>query len=63
MKLDLNVFDDFVANRNGRRLVRKEWGDGKATACLLAAIAPQAIDNPSACPACIMPQWLAHLTP
>jgi len=46
-------------------LVRKEWGDGHERACLLAALSPESSQgqSPSGCPASVMPQWLAHLTP
>ena len=51
------------------RLIRNAWTDlddqGRETACLLAAMSPEvaAGEDASACPADIMPQWLAHLTP
>ena len=51
------------------RLIRRAWAgtddQGRETACLLAAISPEAgqAQNPNACPAHVMPQWLAHLTP
>lgn len=50
-------------------LIRGEWvgtdASGRETACLLAAMVPQCgeDENSSACPATIMPSWLAHLTP
>ncbi len=46
-------------------LVRNEWGDGHERACLLAALSPESSQgqSPSVCPASVMPQWLAHLTP
>ena len=39
--------------------------DGRETACLLAAIFPQAGLQQSSrgCPAALMPQWIADLTP
>ena len=51
------------------RLIRNAWTDldnqGRETACLLAAMSPEvaARENASACPASIMPKWLAYLTP
>lgn len=46
------------------RLIRKSWGSTKARACLLVALAgDQVIEDPGACPASILPAWLAHLTP
>lgn len=51
------------------RLIRKSWtgtdDQGRETACLLAALSPEVARNKAAeaCPASIMPQWLAHLTP
>ena len=54
---------------NEGRLTRKEWASqddaGRATACLLAALVPECGRDGSAaaCPAELMPAWLAHLTP
>jgi hypothetical protein len=51
------------------RLIRRKWTGkddaGRATACLLAALAPKCGKKrtSSACPAEVMPQWLAELTP
>jgi hypothetical protein len=49
------------------RIVRREWGDGVERACLLLAVAPEVgpdgAHGPGACPATVMPQWLARLTP
>lgn len=46
-------------------LVRREWGDGRETACLLSAIHPPCSQTKDAamCPATLMPEWLAELTP
>jgi hypothetical protein len=50
-------------------LIRNDWigtdDDGRETACLLAAVAPECGQARSAgsCPANVMPSWLAHLTP
>ena len=62
-----------VANLNAfledGRLTRNEWTgkdtQGRETACLLAALSPEAGEQRSAekCPAEVMPLWLAHLTP
>lgn len=51
------------------RLIRRAWVDidehGRKTACLLAALSPDVCraHDAGACPADIMPQWLAYLTP
>jgi hypothetical protein len=51
------------------RIIRNVWfgidQQGRETACLLAALSPEAgeSENPDFCPAAVMPQWLAHLTP
>lgn len=51
------------------RIARNEWfgidEQGRATACLLAALSPEAGDaeNADFCPAAVMPLWLAHITP
>lgn len=51
------------------RLLRHAWtdteADGRERACLLAAIAPETgkVESASACPAELMPAFLAHLTP
>ena len=51
------------------RLIRDQWigedAQGRETACLLAALSPEAArdGSASACPASIMPAWLAYLTP
>jgi hypothetical protein len=46
-------------------LLRKSWTDGNERACLLAALSPEAgsTQSASACPAEVMPRWLAELTP
>ena len=50
-------------------LIRKAWtgvdAQGRATACLLAAMSTRVAkdEDASSCPASIMPSWLAHLTP
>lgn len=45
-------------------LVRRKWGDGRKTACLIAAIHPACARkrSASACPATLMPEWLAVLS-
>lgn len=51
------------------RLIRNQWtgtdAQGRTTACLLAALSPDVAHQHSAaaCPASIMPSWLARLTP
>jgi len=51
------------------RILRGKWTDtdaaGRELACLLAALAPEAAEsrNPRNCPAEVMPEWLACLTP
>jgi hypothetical protein len=47
------------------RLIRRAWTKGHDRACLLAALSPEAgaAESASACPAEIMPPWLAHMTP
>jgi hypothetical protein len=50
------------------RLIRNAWtgedGHGRATACLLAALSPEAGESRKAyaCPATVMPGWLARVT-
>lgn len=50
-------------------LARRRWtgtdAQGRHIACLLATVAPVCGErkDPTACPADIMPEWLAHLTP
>jgi hypothetical protein len=64
--VDTTKLNQFIAEG---RLIRNDWtgidDQGRETACLLAAVSPEVTDdgNPGACPADIMPQWLAHLTP
>jgi hypothetical protein len=47
------------------RIIRHAWTEGHDRACLLAALSPEAgaAESAAACPAEIMPPWLAHLTP
>ena len=51
------------------RVIRGKWTDidkeGRETACLLAALSPEVANSqdPSKCPANLMPEWMAHLTP
>lgn len=54
--------DTFI--REGR-IVRNVWGDGQERACLLLALAPEvgSDGNIDACPASVLPPWLAELTP
>lgn len=50
------------------RVIRKDWTreeDGRQLVCLLAALSPEVAkrETAEACPADLMPEWLAHLTP
>lgn len=51
------------------RIIRNDWSgtdeQGRATACLLAALSPEVAEaeTASACPASLMPVWFAHMTP
>jgi hypothetical protein len=51
------------------RLIREEWKKtdvaGRELVCMLVALSPEVGESESsdACPADVMPQWLAHLTP
>lgn len=51
------------------RVIRRNWEStdkhGRETACLLAWLSPEVkrSHHPAACPASVMPAWLAHLTP
>lgn len=51
------------------RIIRNDWvssdEQGRATACLLAALSPEVAEaeTASACPASLMPEWFAYLTP
>ena len=51
------------------RIIRNDWvssdAQGREVACLLTALSPEAgeDENPDACPAEVMPAWLAHITP
>jgi hypothetical protein len=53
---------------NEGRVIRNQWtgtdAQGRETACLLAALSPEAgsSQEASACPAHVMPSWLAYLT-
>ena len=54
---------------NEGRIIRDSWAgvdeEGRETACLLAALSPEVVEhgNASACPAELMPVWMAYLTP
>lgn len=47
---------------NNGTLLRGAWGDGRETACLYSALVPAATSSKN-CPADVMPQWLADVTP
>ena len=57
--------DRLDSMRVGGKLIRKQWTEGQEYACLLAALSPEAgsKESASACPAEVMPPWLAELTP
>lgn len=63
------TYEDRVGNLDHHiaegTLIRKDWGDGFRTACLLAALSPEVATSTeaSSCPASVMPKWLAQLTP
>jgi hypothetical protein len=60
MTVRADRIEDFF---NNGTLLRKGWGDGKETACLLVAIAPEVGEGHyENCPAEVMPEWLARLT-
>ena len=64
--IDLKNFDTMLS---GGRITRYQWtgrdDNGRVTACILAAIFPQAgkAKSASVCPSDQMWPWLAHLTP
>lgn len=64
----MNNTDKILSLFNNGRLVRWKWDwmdeYGRDCACLLVALAPETGSerSASACPAEIMPQWLAYLT-
>lgn len=66
MAIDPNVI---LSRLNDGTLARGRWTGtdalGRHIACLLAAIVPECGEkkSPSACPAEVMPAWLAYLTP
>jgi hypothetical protein len=63
---DTTTLNQYIAEG---RLLRKKWvgtdKHGREAACLLAALSPKVAHfrHSNACPANIMPKWLAHLTP
>ena len=62
----LQTFDTMLAEG---RIIRGSWtgkdSQGRDTACLLASLSPEVAHakTAGACPAEVMPSWLAHLTP
>ena len=61
-------FDRLDAYIAEGRILRRKWRDtdpdGRERACLLLALAPEVGDgNIGACPADLLPPWLAHFTP
>jgi len=67
--IDQTAIDRLETYRREGRLIRDAWtgtdAQGRETACLLAALVPEcgARQDAFACPADVMPPWLAHLTP
>lgn len=62
--MDTERLDRLDALIRENRIIRGAWTE-RDRACLLAALAPEAgkAQSASACPAEVMPAWLAHLTP
>src|SRR5262245_34527116 len=61
----VNRLDKYITEG---RLIRNDWigkDKGRATACLLVALAPECgkARSADACPASVMPRWFAELTP
>ena len=57
----LDRLDAMIASGS---IIRGAWTDGHERACLLAALSPEAgvAESATACPAEVMPPWMAHLT-
>ena len=66
---DMTAVDRLDSYIREGRLTRHQWtgtdDQGREIVCLLVALSPEVGENkdPSACPASVMPEWLAHLTP
>ncbi len=62
--MDIERLDRLDALIREERIIRGAWTE-RDRACLLAALAPEAgkAESASACPAEVMPRWLAHLPP
>ena len=62
--MDTERLDRLDALIREDRIIRGAWTE-RDRACLLAALAPEAgkAQSASTCPAEVMPEWLAHLTP
>jgi hypothetical protein len=63
--MDSERIDRLDAMIAGNRVIRGKWTVGHDRACLLAALSPEAgyAESAAACPAEVMPAWLAYLTP
>ena len=62
---NMNAYDRLDKFISEGRIVRRVWGDGKERACLLSALAPECAEatDSYACPAELMPAWLARMVP
>ena len=63
--MDSDRVDRLDAMVRENRVIRGSWTRGHDRACLLAALSPEAgyAESAAACPAEVMPPWLAYLTP
>ena len=63
--MEAERIDRLAAMIREDRLIRGKWTVGHDRACLLAALSPEAgaAQSAAACPAELMPAWLAYLTP
>lgn len=63
--MDTERLDRLETMIRENRIIRGAWTEGQDRACLLAALSPEAgaKQTAHACPAEVMPAWLAHLTP
>ena len=60
------AFERFHAAREARLLIQRAWhktaSDGRQLACALGVLGPD-VEGPAACPAAVMPRWLAQMVP
>jgi len=67
--IDQTAIDRLETYQREGRLIRNAWtgtdAQGRETACLLAALVPECgpREGAEACPASVLPPWLARLTP